>query len=80
MRLIETTDLGRWADSRSAQSRFPYLVKNLICAVIEPDKLRFPSGDAVWLPGFDGELVSSEKDRFVPTGSSVWEAGDGIRL
>jgi hypothetical protein len=71
MRLIETTDLKNWAGSRSAQSRLPHLVKDLICAVIQPDQLRFPSGDAVWVPGYDGVLVSREKNLFVPTGLSV---------
>jgi hypothetical protein len=75
MRLIQTTDLKNWAGSRSAQSRLPHLVKDLICAVIQPDQLRFPSGDAVWVPGYDGVLVNREKNLFVPTGLSVWEAG-----
>lgn len=75
MRLIETTHLKTWAGSKSAESRFPHLVKALICAVIEPDKLRMPSGDAVWVPGFDGVVTSIEKNRFVPTGLSVWELG-----
>jgi hypothetical protein len=75
MRLIETTHLKTWASSKPAESRFPHLVKDLICAVIQPDKLRFPSGDAIWVPGFDGVLMSNEKNRFVPTGLSVWELG-----
>ena len=75
MRLIETTHLKMWAGSKQAESRFPHWVKALICAVIEPDKLRMPSGDAVWVPGFDGVLTNVEKNRFVPTGLSVWEVG-----
>ena len=51
MHLIETTHLKTWASSTPAKGRFPHLVKDLICAVIQPDKLRFPSGDAVWVPG-----------------------------
>ncbi|MBM4325726.1 MAG: hypothetical protein FJ118_01065 [Deltaproteobacteria bacterium] len=73
MRLIETHDLNTWADSKPAESRFPYWIKELICAVIQPDKIRFPSGSAVWVPGCDGTLVCSEKHEFVPTGYSVWE-------
>jgi hypothetical protein len=75
VRLIETSQLKTWAGSKPAESRFPYTVKALICAVIQPDKLRLPSGDAVWLPGFDGVVVSGEENRFVPTGLSVWELG-----
>src|SRR5262245_45380123 len=77
MPLIETTHLEHWADSRSAQSRFPQVVKDLNNAVIQPEKLRMPSGDAVWLPGFDGVVTSTETNRFVPTGDSVWELGTG---
>jgi hypothetical protein len=75
VRLIETSQLKTWAGSKPAESRFPYTVKALICAVIQPDKLRLPSGDAVWLPGFDGVVVNGEENRFVPTGLSVWELG-----
>jgi hypothetical protein len=75
MRLIETTHLKNWAGSNPAKGRFPLLIKELICAVIQPDKLRFPSGDAIWMPGFDGVLLCNEKNRFVPMGQSVWEAG-----
>jgi len=75
MRLIETTHLKTWAGSKPAESTFPYIVKKLICAVIQPDKLRFPSGDAVWVPGFDGVLMNGEKNRFVPLGLSAWELG-----
>lgn len=75
MRLIETTHLRTWAGSKPAESRFPYIVKMLISAVIQPDRLRMPSGDAVWVPGFDGVVVNSEENRFVPTGLSVWEVG-----
>eukprot|EP00362_Geleiidae_sp_MMETSP1317_P001174 CAMPEP_0201282030 /NCGR_PEP_ID=MMETSP1317-20130820/4667_1 /ASSEMBLY_ACC=CAM_ASM_000770 /TAXON_ID=187299 /ORGANISM="Undescribed Undescribed, Strain Undescribed" /LENGTH=258 /DNA_ID=CAMNT_0047593621 /DNA_START=67 /DNA_END=840 /DNA_ORIENTATION=+ len=75
MNLIETTHLKTWAASKSAESRFPDMIKKLICAVIQPEKIRFPSGDAVWVPGFDGTLVNDEKSRFVPMGTSVWEVG-----
>lgn len=75
MRLIETSHLKIWAASRQSESRFPYIVKSLICAAIQPANLRMPSGDAVWVPGYDGELVNSEENRFVPMGLSVWELG-----
>lgn len=75
MRLIETTHLKTWAGSKPAESRFPHIVKALITAVIQPRNLRMPSGDAVWVPGFDGVVASTEDNRFVPTGLSVWELG-----
>lgn len=77
MRIIQTSNLESWAGLAVANTKFPYYVRALICAVIRPEKLRMPFGDAVWLPGFDGELVNSEDSRFVPTGKSVWEVGTG---
>ncbi len=75
MRLIETSNLKAWAGSKPAESRFPHVVKALIYAVIQPEKLRMPSGDAVWVPGFDGVVANGEENRFVPMGLSVWELG-----
>src|SRR5919112_136845 len=75
MRLIETSNLKAWAGSKPAESRLPHVVKSLIYAVIQPEKLRMPSGDAVWVPGFDGVVANGEENRFVPMGLSVWELG-----
>lgn len=75
MRLIETSHLKMWAASKQSETRFPYIVKSLICAAIQPEDLRMPSGDAVWVPGYDGEIVNREENRFVPMGLSVWELG-----
>jgi hypothetical protein len=75
MRLIETSHLKTWAGSKPAESRFPYFVKQLIRAVINPEKLQMPSGDASWVPGFDGVVVNHEENQFVPIGLSVWELG-----
>ncbi|MDD5207344.1 MAG: hypothetical protein PHS17_18095, partial [Desulfobacterales bacterium] len=41
--------------------------------MIEPEKLRMPSGDDIWIPGYDGVVTNSETDRFVPLGMSIWE-------
>ncbi len=75
MRLIETSHLKTWAGSKPAESRFPYFIKLLILAVVNPEKLDMPSGDASWLPGFDGVVINQQENRFVPTGLSVWELG-----
>ena len=80
MRLIKPYQLTHWAGSDAAKPRFPYLVKSLICAVIEPTKLRMPSDDAVWLPGADGEVLCKEDNRFVPHGWSLWECGTEARI
>ena len=73
MKLIENHNLASWAGSSLAKSRFPHWVRALISAVIQPDKLRMPSGDAVWLPGYDGYVVNSQQNLFVPVGNSAWE-------
>lgn len=75
MRLIDRADLENWAHRYEAKGQFPLIVKRLISEVINPSKLRFPSGSGIWLPGFDGEVVNSEDNRFVPLGQSVWELG-----
>lgn len=77
MRIVETSHLKTWAGSKPAESRFPHLVKALILASIQAERLRMPSGDATWLPGYDGVLVSTDEHRFVPKGLSVWELGTG---
>ena len=80
MRLIETTHLKTWAGSKIAESRFPYIIKSLILAVIEPEKLRMPSGDDIWLPGYDGVVTNSVNDRFVPLGMSIWEVSTDTKI
>ena len=75
MQLIETNDLRYWAGTKASESRFPLLVKQLISAVIEPDMLRIPHGDATWLPGCDGVVLNQTESRYVPQGRSVWELG-----
>lgn len=73
MRLIQISHLKTWASSKPAESQFPHIVKSLILATILPDKLRMPSGDAVWVPGYDGVVTNDQSSRFVPSGASVWE-------
>ena len=75
MDLIKTSHLKMWANSKVSESRFPYIVKKLITAVIKPEKLRIPSDDAVWIPGYDGVVLNNESNKFVPSGFSVWEVG-----
>jgi len=79
MRLVETSHLTQWAGMKSAENRFPYWVKQLITAVIQEGNYRFPSDDATWLPGYDGELFTTDDSKFVPKGYSVWEVGTGNR-
>jgi hypothetical protein len=80
MRILDSGALTAWAESKQAESRFPGLIKQLILAVIEPEEICMPSGDATWLPGPDGYVTCLQGNRFVPTGYSVWEMGTDNRI
>lgn len=76
MRFITSTDLKRWADTRESQSLLPELVRRLICASVKQlDRLSFPCGDAVHMPGWDGIVSCPEPIDLVPEGDSLWECG-----
>ncbi len=76
MRLVTTSDLDRWANSREAQSQLPLLMRRLILAADQGIKnITFPGGDSVFKKGWDGELVSTEGNSLTPKGKSLWEMG-----
>lgn len=81
MKIIHTGNLKSWADSASSNGELPELVKNLVRATaIEIRSIRFPHGDAVNMPGYDGILVVNKSaNDYVPEGLSVWEMGTGER-
>lgn len=66
------------SDSRKGQQIFPELIKKLVIASanIEFDYLRFPSGNDIWVSGFDGHITDVKKgDQYLPKGNSIWEFG-----
>ncbi len=76
MKWITSTDIKQWADTRDAQSVLPELVTRLIRATTSNiTQIRFPSGDAVHLTGWDGILESSERIYNIESGLSLWECG-----
>lgn len=76
MKWITSTDIKQWADRRDAQSVLPELVTRLIRATTSNiTQIRFPSGDAVHLTGWDGILESSERIYNIDSGLSLWECG-----
>ena len=76
MKFITSTHLKQWADSKECQSLLPELMRRLICASVKQlDRLSFPSGDAVHMPGWDGIVSSQESIDMVPEGVSLWECG-----
>ena len=76
MKFITSTHLKQWADTKECQSLLPELVRRLICASVKQlDRLSFPSGDAVHMPGWDGIVSCQETIDLVPDGESLWECG-----
>ena len=76
MKFITSAHLRLWANTKECQQLLPELVKKLIeASVANVDHLSFPSGDAVYLPGWDGIVSCKEGVGFVPDGISLWECG-----
>lgn len=76
MKFITSTHLKQWADTKESQSLLPELIRRLICASVKRlDRLSFPSGDAVHMPGWDGIVSCQEPIDLVPDGESLWECG-----
>ena len=77
MKFITSTHLKQWADTKEFQSLLPELVRRLIFASVKQlDRLSFPSGDAVHLPGWDGFVSCRESIDLVPEGRITM----GVRL
>ena len=76
MEFITSTHLKQWADTKECQSLLPELMRRLICASVKQlNRLSFPSGDAVHMPGWDGVVSCQEPIDLVPEGESLWECG-----
>ena len=76
MKFIISTRLNNWADEKECQQLLPELIKKLIVASVEKlERLSFPSGDATFLPGWDGIVSCEENIDIVPAGISLWECG-----
>lgn len=60
---------------RNTEGLLPELVKRLIHNSYPTAKLRMPSFDDVWAPGFDGVVDCPEDGQFISAGKSIWEFG-----
>ena len=62
---------------RTAPGIFPELIRKLIRRSINRNGyIHFPSGDAIFTPGWDGTVLGiTEANRYVPEGNSIWEIG-----
>ena len=56
-----------------ARAILPELIRRLISATVAVEHLDFPSGESVQQPGWDGLVMSSQGNHFVPLGTSGWE-------
>src|SRR5580700_1030090 len=66
-RFMDETGLRRWAATRDCQSRLPELLTRLIRAEKGHEAvLRFPSGDAVALHGWDGRCRVAAGTAYIP--------------
>lgn len=78
MKFITSTDLKQWADTKECQQLLPELIRKLIYASVNIENIEhivFPSGDAVFLPGWDGIVSCKESFDMIPSGISLWEGG-----
>jgi hypothetical protein len=74
----KAVDLKHWADTAEARLKLPALVRRLISATTEGQQIfRFPADEGVQRPGWDGELMITQGNAWVPTGESVWEMSVG---
>ncbi|MBP7791518.1 MAG: hypothetical protein KA120_00445 [Candidatus Goldbacteria bacterium] len=76
MKWITSLDLKQWAPTTDCRSYLPYIVNQLINAESKDIKsINIPSGDNIYLPGFDGKVESINGSSYIPQGLSVWEIG-----
>ncbi|MGO9605202.1 MAG: hypothetical protein ACLQAT_17745 [Candidatus Binataceae bacterium] len=70
----DAQDIAEWASRRTAQGSLPQLSRRLVLAT-DPtvQKISFRAGEGVSLSGWDGFVVSSGGNPFVPKGTSGWE-------
>ncbi|MDK2972730.1 MAG: hypothetical protein PWP23_2485 [Candidatus Sumerlaeota bacterium] len=74
--ITKAKDIERWAESISARSELPRLIRRLVLATNHTcEQINFPCGEQVQRPGFDGRSDCRAASTFVPKGQSVWEMG-----
>lgn len=78
MKYLSSTDIAHWADSLPAKSLLPLLIRKLVLATTahkDIEQLEIPYGDDVQAGGYDGEMIITHGNTYVPEGVSVWEFG-----
>ena len=70
------THLVQWADGLNPRGTLPQLVRRLVHATVEPScltSIHFPAQEGIQAPGWDGIVVATQGNAFVPEGLSTWE-------
>jgi hypothetical protein len=78
MKLITSTDLQSWAETRESQDKLPLLIRRLIINNIGFENIRFinmPGGDSIWKPGPDGEIITRVNSILGNAGRFIIECG-----
>lgn len=79
MKWVDSRDLSNWASRRDSEQTLQYVVRKLIRATADGiRKINFPSGDNIYLKGWDGILVADSGTDIIPEGTSVWEFGTSV--
>lgn len=73
---VTEVDLEAWASTLAARSRLPHLIRRLVYASTDSlVRIRFPAGEGVQRPEWDGIAETKAESIFVPGGTSGWELG-----
>src|SRR5688572_27943145 len=73
-KLVVREHLEEWASSVPAKGLLPELMNLLVRATNSNiTYINFPAGSAVYLSGYDGEVVTAKGSEYVPEGRSLWE-------
>jgi len=71
---ITPNDLDGWASQLVARSELPVLLRKLVHArAVEISHVEFPAYESTNDDGWDGQLVATGTDPWIPDGSSFWE-------
>jgi hypothetical protein len=72
---VNTQSIRRWAQERlDARSRLPQVIRRLVHATVSTiTKIDFPANESTQRSGFDGLVVCTEGNAWVPSGRSSWE-------
>ena len=74
MKWISAVDLNSWADRNDSHGLMPEVVRRLIHATTTAlTRTAFPSGESVYIGGWDGIAETGAVHAFVPRGTSAWE-------